>query len=195
VIGMVGLLPVAAPVTVDFKRPGSTVLLLGGLGTCSSERFGGTQYAKVIVQKLWGLPPALDLEYEKRVQDATREIVRAGLVESAHDLSDGGLSVTLAECCFGPANVGASIELDSELRPEFLLFHEGPSRVLVSTSEPDKVIELSARHGAEAVKIGVTREGRLEIRNRGRSLVDCDVAALRKAYECSLEENLHEFHP
>src|SRR5437879_5155833 len=103
VIGIVGLMKTAAPITVPFKNAGRSVILLGGIGTCDDTRFGATQYAKQIEKQLWGLPPALDLEHEKHVQAAIREIVAAGLVESAHDLSDGGLAVALAECCFGPA--------------------------------------------------------------------------------------------
>ena len=60
---------------------------------------------KVVFDKLWGLPPALDMDREKRVHEAMREILAEGLAESAHDLSDGGLAVALAECCFGPAGV------------------------------------------------------------------------------------------
>ena len=101
-------------------------MLLGGPGTCDETRFGGTQYAKEIERQLWGLPPALDLEHEKRVQEAIREIVAEGLAESAHDLSDGGLAVALAECCFGTNEIGAQVDLDSDLRPELLCFHEGP---------------------------------------------------------------------
>ena len=56
-------------------------------------------------------------------------------MESAHDLSDGGLAVALAECCFGENGVGADIRLDADLSPEFLLFHEGPSRIIVSTGK------------------------------------------------------------
>ena len=67
---------------------------------------------------MWGLPPALDMDYEKRVQAAIREIVSAGLAESAHDVSDGGLAVALAEC-LRPAGVGAAIDLETDLRPEF----------------------------------------------------------------------------
>ena len=74
------------------------------------------------------------MDYEKRVQSAMREIVAEGLAESAHDLSDGGLAVALAECSFGPAEIGASIDLDSDLRPEMLAFHEAPSRILISTA-------------------------------------------------------------
>ena len=71
------------------------------------------------------------------MQEAIREIVAAGLAESAHDLSDGGLAVALAECCFGPAEIGAQIDLDSDLRPEVLAFHEAPSRILISTAHPE----------------------------------------------------------
>src|SRR5437763_14567478 len=114
----------AAPVTIAFKNPGRSVALLGGVGACDHTRFGGTQYAKEILKQLWGLPPALDLDREKRVQSAIREIITAGLAESAHDLSDGGLAVALAECSFGPAGIGAQIELSSDLRPEIPASHE-----------------------------------------------------------------------
>jgi phosphoribosylformylglycinamidine synthase len=130
VVGIVGLLPSNAPVPLAFQHAGRAVLLLGGLGDCDPLRFGGTEYAKVIVKGLWGLPPALDLDYEKRIQGAIREVVRAGLAESSHDLSDGGLAVALAESA--QAGVGARIEVESDLRPEFLVagagFHCKPIR-------------------------------------------------------------------
>ncbi|MFN0165874.1 MAG: phosphoribosylformylglycinamidine synthase subunit PurL [Bryobacteraceae bacterium] len=197
VLGIVGLLPTGAPVTIDFKQPGRSVVLLGGLRDCDLTRFGGTQYAKAVLKTAWGLPPALDMEYEKRVQAACREIVGAGLAESAHDLSDGGLAVALAECAFGSAEVGADIDLDSDLRPEFLLFHEAPSRVLVSTAEPDRVIETARKHGIEAISIGRTQPDRLLIRNRGRVLVDGDVTRLKQGWQGSLEAMLHpeQVHP
>src|SRR5437879_12218967 len=138
-----------------------------GVDAIDEVRFGGTQYAKIVLNNLWGLPPALDLEYEKRVQAATREIAASGLAESAHDLSDGGLAVALAESAFGPAGIGAAIDLDSDLRPELLLFHEAPSRVLISTAEPERIVEIAARHSVEAVHIGSTVAGRLAIANRG----------------------------
>src|SRR5262249_39569991 len=133
VLGIVGLLPTTAPVTIPFKNPDRSVVLLGGLGAADEIRFGSTEYAKEIAGELWGLPPSLDMQQEKRVQEAIREIVGGGLAESAHDLSDGGLAVALAECCFSAAGIGAQVDLASDLRPELLLFHEGPSRVLIST--------------------------------------------------------------
>jgi phosphoribosylformylglycinamidine synthase len=184
VLGIVGLLPSSAPVPLDFQQPGRTVFLIGGLGDCDPVRFGGTQYAKVVVQQLWGLPPALDLAQEKRVQGAVREIVRAGVAESSHDLSDGGLAVALAEACRG--GVGARIDLASSMRPEFLLFHEGPSRVLISAASPDGVREIAGRHGVEALEIGNTVAGRLEIRNGESWAVAWSVDELRQAYEGGL---------
>ncbi len=158
-------------------------MLLGGLGDCDPVRFGGTQYAKVILGELWGLPPALDMDYEKRVQAAIREIVNAGLAESAHDVSDGGLAVALAECSFGAAGVGAALDLDSDLRPEFLLFHEGPSRILISTADPEKVAAVARRHNIEAPAIGVTIEKELRISNRGAELLRKPVDALQRTFE------------
>jgi phosphoribosylformylglycinamidine synthase len=121
-----------------------------------------------VLDKIWGLPPALDMDHEKSVQAAAREIVSTGLAESCHDIGSGGLAVALAECCFSDAAIGADIQLDSEMRNEFLLFHEGPSRILVSTTDVDAVSGLAAKHSVEALAIGTTREGRLEITNRGR---------------------------
>src|ERR1035441_2637214 len=154
-MGIVGLLKTAAPVTIPFKSPGRAVVLLGGIGGGGETRVGGTGDAQGMLKQPWGLPPALDLEREKRVQSAIREIVAAGLAESAHDLSDGGLAVALAECCFGPAGIGAAIDIASDLRPEVLAFHEGPSRILISTAHAGKVAAIAERHGIEAPVVGV----------------------------------------
>ena len=190
VLGIVGLMPTAAPVTIPFKNAGRSVVLLGGIGACDETRFGSTQYAKEIVHRLWGLPPALDMEHEGRVQAAIREIVAAGLAESAHDLSDGGLAAALAECCFGAAGVGAQVDLASDLRPEILLFHEAPSRILVSTADPKRVEEIARSHGVEAPVIGRTIEKGLEIRQRSQTLGAWDLSGLESFYEQSLASRL-----
>jgi phosphoribosylformylglycinamidine synthase len=190
VIGIVGLMKTAVPVTVPFKHAGRSVLLLGGVGASEETRFGGTQYAKEIDRQLWGLPPALDLEREKNVQAAIREIVAAGLAESAHDLSDGGLAVALAECSFGSAGIGAQIDLDSDLRPELLAFHEGPSRILISTANAKEVAAIAQKHGVEAPVVGVTIEAGMEIRQRGNTLGSWDIAALKAVYEGALDAHV-----
>jgi len=190
VVGIVGLLRTGPPLTVDFKRAGRTVILLGGLGGCDEARFGGTEYAKAVLKQAWGLPPALDMDYEKRVQAAMREVAGAGLAESAHDLSDGGLAVAAAESSFGPAGIGAALELDSDLRSEFLLFHEGPSRILISTDKPEGVEEIARKHAVEAPRIGATIEGGVLVRNRGTVLVDREIGRLKQLWSGALEKML-----
>jgi phosphoribosylformylglycinamidine synthase len=192
VMGIVGLLKTGPPVTVAFKNEYRTVLLLGGLGTVDETRFGGTQYAKVILKTMWGLPPALDMDYEKRVHAAIREIVNSGLAESAHDLGDGGLAVALAEC--SSDGVGAAITLATELRPEFALFHEGPSRILVSTATPEAVGKIAREHGVACDRIGVTMKERLRIDNYSASWVDSTVDRLREVWENALESLLAPAH-
>ena len=192
VMGIVGLMKTSAPTPMHFLSPERAVILLGGFGHCDDLHFGGTQYAKVILNSLWGLPPALDMDYEKRVQQAIREIISEGLAESAHDLSDGGLAVALAESSFGPAGIGARIEIAAELRTEFLLFHEGPSRILISTSQPENVLEIARNKGIEAVQIGVTMKERLRIDCGSETLLDCDLSELKKPWETSLERTLHQ---
>ncbi len=107
-------------------------MLLGDFGQCDATHFGGTQYAKVILKSLWGLPPALDMDHEKRVQQAIREIIGAGLAESAHDISDGGFAVALAECCFGPAEVGPAFPSTWKAAAKSLCF----TRILRASSSP-----------------------------------------------------------
>jgi len=190
VLGIVGLMKTEQPVGMHFRHPGRTVMLLGGVGSTDAVHLGGTEYAKVIVKGLWGLPPALDMDTERRVHEAIRKIVNEGLVESAHDLSDGGLAVALAESSFGTASVGAEIELNSDIRQDFLLFHEGPSRILVSTTEPDKIRALAGECGVEAVVIGATMKERLRITNRLNVLVDSELTVLWEPWQNSLAQLL-----
>src|SRR5579885_260411 len=192
VIGIVGLMQSGRPATAPFKNAGRAILLLGGFGRPDLRQFGGTQYAKQILRQMWGAPPELDMDYEKRVQQAIREIIAKGLAESAHDLSDGGLAVALAECTFG--GVGAKIELDWDIRPELLLFHEGPSRILVSTPDADEVKKIAVFYGVEAPRIGVTMRERLQIRNGPTTLVDCALDILRETWDQGLEQLLHPEH-
>jgi len=192
VMGIVGLLKTAPPVTVPFKNEGRTVLLLGGLGTVDATRFGGTQYAKVVLKQMWGLPPALDMDYEKRVHAAIREVINAGLAESAHDLGDGGLAVALAEST--GSGIGAAISLATDLTPEFALFHEGPSRILVSTATPEAVEKVAREHMVACERIGVTMKGRLRIDNHSETWVDSPVDRLREVWENALEGLLAPVH-
>lgn len=188
VIGIVGLMKTAAPVTIPFKNEGRTVILLGGYGSVDDVRFGGTQYAKNVLKTVWGLPPALDMDYEKRVHTAIREVVQRGHAESSHDVGAGGLAVALAECC--SLGIGAAVEVKTTLRPEFALFHEGPSRVLVSTASPEAVERIAAQNKIECVRLGVTMKEQLRI----DGLLECPVKQLQQVWENSFEEMLQPAH-
>jgi phosphoribosylformylglycinamidine synthase II len=191
VFGAVGVVTGATPPPMYFQAEGRSIVLLGGLGHPDPARFGGTQYAKVILDALWGLPPALDMDYEKRVQIAVRKIVRHGLAESVHDLSDGGLAVALAEASFGSNSIGAACQLDSDLQPELLLFHEAPSRILISTKSVDKVQLIATEFGVEAPVIGATMKGSLRIRNASGVLIDCALSQLQDEWQTALDRALH----
>ncbi|HEY4361955.1 MAG TPA: phosphoribosylformylglycinamidine synthase subunit PurL [Bryobacteraceae bacterium] len=192
VMGIVGLMKTAEPVTIPFKSESRTVLLLGREGTTDATRFGGTQFAKVVLNKMWGLPPALDMAYEKQVHAAIREIVNAGLAESSHDLADGGLAVALAESCKN--GIGAHITLESALRPEFALFHEGPSRILISTAQPEAVEAIAKKHNVACPRIGVTMKERLRIDHQSMTVVNSPVDRLREVSDNALEALLVPVH-
>ncbi|MDP8979361.1 MAG: AIR synthase-related protein, partial [Acidobacteriota bacterium] len=193
VVGIVGLMDTGLPTPMHFQHAERAVILLGGFGDSDLLHFGGTQYAKVILDSLWGLPPALDMNIEKRVQIAIREIVRAGLAESAHDLSDGGLAVALAESSFGPNSIGASLDIaPSDIT--LALFHEGPSRILLSTAAPEKIFQIANTHGVDAIRIGVTMKERIQIRHRSQMVLDCAIADLKQPWETALEHLLHLEH-
>jgi phosphoribosylformylglycinamidine synthase len=191
VVGIVGTLPTELPVPLRFPKAGLSVILLGGIGSPAVAEMGGTQYAKVVQNSLWGTPPKLNMDYEQRVQATIRELVRAKAVSSAHDLGEGGLAVALAESSFGHAHIGADIRLDSDLAKELLLFHEGPSRILVATENPENVFSAAQRNGVQSVAIGVTLEARVTIRNRNEILVDCAVQDLKGLWAHALEHLLH----
>jgi phosphoribosylformylglycinamidine synthase len=189
VMGIVGVMKTEMPVGIAFSEAGRDIYLIGGIGAADEVRMGGTQYAKQVVKDMWGLPPALDLVFEKQVQLAVREMVTSRTVESAHDVSDGGLAWALAEASFDNS-IGANIDVDSELAPELLLYHEGPSRVVVSTADGKTVETMAAKYGVPALRIGVTEAGRLKISNKGITLVDTPLATLREAWATALESKL-----
>jgi phosphoribosylformylglycinamidine synthase len=191
VVGIVGIVPTGAPIGIEFKNEGRDVILLGGYGASDSEQFGSSQYAKVVAGCVWGTPPRLNMGYEKRVQTAIRELVRARAVESAHDVGEGGLAIALAECCFGEKEIGLEARMDSALSKEFLLFHEGPSRVIVSTADPEAVFKAARKNSVEAVRIGATLKSRMAVSNRTETLLDCAVRELKEVWENSLKHLLH----
>ena len=156
IIGMVGLIEPADRVTTQwFQQAGDRIIILGE----SVEDLGGTEYLKVVHHREQGAPPWLNLETEKALQDCVLRLIAEGLVRSAHDCSEGGLAVAVAECCCGPQAVegqavGAMIQLEADrLRLDAVLFGESPSRVVLSVA-PDHAERTLAMAGACGVPAG-----------------------------------------
>jgi phosphoribosylformylglycinamidine synthase len=200
VVGIVGLLDHSdVPVGIHFRNAGRKLVLLGGLlpgsegaRTELERRFGSSQYAKVVLQQVWGLPPLLDMDYEKRVHEAMREIVRHGFAESIHDLSDGGFAVAAAECSFNQANIGARLEIESPLAAQYVLFHEAPSRVLLSATEEalQGIRKVAHRHHVEAPVVGETVPDHLEVHLNRSQLFRVAIRDLHERWDTALEEML-----
>ncbi|MEY2497532.1 MAG: phosphoribosylformylglycinamidine synthase subunit PurL [Verrucomicrobiota bacterium] len=146
-VAMVGLIDDEAHITTQFfKAEGDAIILVGEIG----DEMGASHFLKVCHGRKEGLPPRLDVERELAVQNSVRELIRAGLVKSAHDCSEGGLAVALAESCFNPEKLlGADVDLsacsrgpvgraDAGHRPAAtVLFNESQSRIVISCAADD----------------------------------------------------------
>ena len=143
VIGMVGELEnIENRMTMHFKDPGDFILLLGSL----SGSLGGSEYLKTIHGKIEGPLASYDIDYEMAVQNLCLKLIEQGIVKSAHDVSDGGLSVNIAESILHATNenVGAKINIESKLREDELLFGECQSMIIVTINEKDLLSTISA---------------------------------------------------
>ncbi|MGP0096521.1 MAG: phosphoribosylformylglycinamidine synthase subunit PurL [Terriglobales bacterium] len=197
VIGVVGLLEDVHKTTkMHFARPGRTVVLLraneAGDAVDAELEFGSSEYAKEVLGAVWGYPPELDLEREATLQRALVAIIQAGLVESAHDCSDGGLAVALVEAAL-LAGVGVKVSLPKQkLALEFTLFAEDASRVVVSCDpiHLPRIQQVAEEFGVYADVLGETGSNRVEIGVGDRSVISASVADLRDAYEGALEKAL-----
>jgi phosphoribosylformylglycinamidine synthase subunit PurL len=179
-VAMVGLIDDEKHITTQwFKQKGDIIILVGakpasapaekqhddGVATPS---LGGSRYLKVCHGLKIGPPPQLDLAHEIKVQHSVRDLIRGGLVQSAHDCSEGGLAVALAECCFNPERLlGADIELNRRHTPAAaVLFNESQSRIIISVAPEkfdDAIAMLHGRH-VPFQQLGKVGAGELEIR-------------------------------
>jgi phosphoribosylformylglycinamidine synthase II len=190
VIGVVGVLDDAGRrATQWFKGAGHRVALLGP----DTVSLGGSEYLWAREQRLAGALAPLDLETERRVQGAVRAAVSAGLVTAAHDCSEGGVAVALAEGCItGRELVGCEAVLPAGARADLTLFGEGPSRVVV-TVEAARAREFEALMAESAIPwrwIGTTGGERLGIRIGTETLVDVATRQLEQAWRTGFERHV-----
>jgi phosphoribosylformylglycinamidine synthase len=189
VLGVVGLIKdINKVVTPGFKEEGDAVVLLGE----NKEELGGSEYLKIQFGREDGNPPAINLAKEKAVQELCLEAAEAGFLESAHDLSEGGLAVCAAECgFFSGKKIGCELDLNDEWRPDALLFGETQSRILVTakSSKLKKLIALARKKGVKAAAIGKVGGKKIRISLKGKALVNVPVAEVYKEWKEAIPRN------
>ena len=213
VIGVLGILDDPLRVLkIAFRNAGDVILLLDGAAALAEDRryerraeslydlsdgareFSSSEYSKTIAGIVSGEPPAIDLGAEKRLIDCLVALAAAGSVESAHDLSDGGLAIALAECCFASApHLGAVVDLNGSSPAEFALFGERGARAIVSTSPTTlaAVLATARQYNVAAREIGkVHLAPALRIEYKGTAVIDSPLDSLRDVWANSLERTL-----
>ncbi len=173
-IAMVGLIDDEKHITTQwFKDEGDVIILVGTVAAVSDRRskhelLGGSRYLKVCHGLKIGPPPHVDFAHEIKVQNAVRDLIREGFVQSAHDCSEGGLSVTVAECCFNPDRLfGADIALNAGDKPAAtVLFNESQSRIIISVTPEnlDNAIAMLRERDAPFQQLGKVGGDELQIR-------------------------------
>jgi phosphoribosylformylglycinamidine (FGAM) synthase-like enzyme len=180
VVAVLGVIDdVSRRTPTGFVAADEAVLLLGD----TREELSGSEWAHVVHKHLGGLPPVVDLATEKALAELLREAV--GLVTSAHDLSDGGLSQALVESSLRNG-IGVQVSLESD--PFVALFSESAGRALVTVPAGDveRLTALAGRHGVPVTELGRTGGGSLTV----QSQFDVDLALLRDTWSLTLPDAL-----
>ncbi|HEX2386508.1 MAG TPA: AIR synthase related protein, partial [Candidatus Binatia bacterium] len=188
-IAMVGLLPKAERyLTPWFKAEGDVVVLLGR----TREELGGSEYLKIVHGLVKGTPPWIDLRLERAVQQTCLKAAEKGLLRSAHDVSDGGLAVALAECCVGGPEkpIGARIELRDMVRGDALLFGESQSRIVVTVKPADvgRLQQIADKEAAPMQVIGEVGGQRLSLQPFAQIAVEEARTLWREGLKRRIEE-------
>jgi len=188
VIGMLGLMPdVDDRLTSDFKTEDDRILLLGE----TRDELGGSEYMKVIRDKVAGRPPAIDWDAENALVKLLTQAASKHILSSAHDLSEGGLAVALAESCM-QGGIGARVNMGEVAEPHVTLFSETQARALVSvTPENLEAFKMMASDlGVPVREIGLV--GGDSVRVAGA--FELDLAQIKEVYDTALEKMIAGAH-
>jgi len=180
-VAMVGVIPnLAALPEPWFQREGDRIVLLGK----DRAEFGGAAYLRLLYGVEQGRPPAVDLEAELRLAELLRSAIARGWIRTAHDLSEGGLLIALAEACFGRRRLGARVEVPLEGAD---LFSETQGRAIVACppANLERVLREAEAAGVPARDIGEVGGADLEVRTGGETL-KASVAALHEIWSTAL---------
>jgi len=201
VLGVLGLLEDAEyALGSGFQKEGDVILLLEGKGkdaglrpeAARTQEFASSEYAKTIHGIVAGAPPAIDLDAEKQLIECLAKLASEKILVSAHDVSDGGLAVTLAESCFDRTGLSAQIEIRSESanQPgEYALFGEWGGRAVVSLTPASlaSVRAIAAQYSVAAQPIGTVSRGEFRIQYNGTPVIHGDIDSFRKIWASRIE--------
>ncbi|MFJ5672380.1 phosphoribosylformylglycinamidine synthase subunit PurL [Bacillus safensis] len=178
VIGMVGLVEDTAHITTQsFQQAGDVIFVIGE----TKEEFAGSELQKMTEGRIYGKAPEIDLDVELTRQEALLAAIQNGLVQSAHDVSEGGLGVALAESTFGTGGLGAHIQID--LNSEASLFSETQSRFVVTVKPEHREAFVAAVKDAKEVGT-VTNDGVFTVKNQeGQQWIHAAVNELERAWK------------
>jgi phosphoribosylformylglycinamidine synthase subunit PurL len=198
VVGMVGLVPDLGKIAgQSWQAIGDRIYLLGlpPGDTSDALSFGGSEYLATIHNTVAGCPPVVNFDLERRVQAACRHGIAQGWIRSAHDSSEGGLAVALAESCIGNG-FGAAIELPAtETRWDHVLFAEGGARIVVSVAAEHGVIwqdYLESQLKGEWMPIGTVTPTHLTLTRAGQTLIDAPVTQLAATWESAIGRRMQD---
>lgn len=191
-IGMLGRVEDVAQhaTTAGFKTVGDAIFLLTPETWAHRNEIGGTEYLAHVHGQVAGDAPHLDLDEERAVQHAMQAIIREGLAASAHDVSEGGLAVCLAESAIFSEALGADIELSTggDVRLDALLFGEAQSRIVVSAPASDaEAIQAAVRaQPVQALRIGTVTEDTFRVTVNDTTVVEAPTDDLAARYEAAI---------
>jgi phosphoribosylformylglycinamidine synthase len=175
VLGVVGLVrDVDKSCNPGFKKTGDPIFLIGK----NKQEIGGSEYLKFIWNMEKGQPPQIDLQEEKQVHEVCIEAIENGLLRSAHDISEGGLAVCVAECAFfGTDRIGCTLYLQDQIGSDALLFGESQSRIVVSTKPENKkaLIKIAQDRNVPIEEIGTTGGENITIYHKEKKIIDLSV--------------------
>jgi phosphoribosylformylglycinamidine synthase len=210
IVGVLGVIENAlATLTMAFRHEGDAIVLLDGRTDSarvasprapqqesdrqSRREFASSEYARtvagIVARLAGGVPPAIDLAAELRLIEALVALAAEGLLASAHDVSDGGIAVALAECGFTSNGLAAEAAWRSDESAELALFAETGARAVVSLSQASlaRLLTLAAQYNIAAFVIGRVTRGEFQLSHNGITLVRDHSASLREIWSGAIE--------
>ena len=199
-VGMLGVVDdlEVQPTTTDLKQSGDVIFLLHPSDWLHADNIGASEYLAFVHDRTTGDAPHLDLDEEVAVQQAAQALIKDGLVQHAHDISDGGLAVSLAESAIHSDHLGLNVNLPDagDTRLDAVLFGEAQSRIVLSV-RPDDADALARtvadRDGVTATRLGtVTDDASMHLAVNGTSVLDTDRAILAEPYTTAIPKAVEE---